>query len=145
MCEAVLVFLSWTAWPFAIQQSWEDIRVMAEAQHEIVLLLIEREEFDKVPAAAREIFTLPFPPEEEHRIVKEAEILTSALLSHNRADLAHVVLNDALTNVKSPKNKARLHKEKAFVLRKEGKDDEAMQEFQKCVELEKQTAGSPNQ
>lgn len=145
MLEAAFFVFAWTLAPWSLQQSWEDVRVIAEAQHEIVLLLIERREFDKVPAAAREIFKLPFPPEEEYRIVKEAELLTSALLNHNRTDIAHQILDDAIRCVKSPRGRARLHKEKAFVYRKEGKDEAAFKEFQKSVELEKQAGSSEPQ
>lgn len=131
-----LLFLSplWST----TQNNWEDVRVIAETQHEIVLLLIEKEEFDKVPQAAREIFKLHFPEDQEHRIVKEAQILTSALLHHNRMDIAHQIVQDAMRCVKMPQSKAELHKEQAFIYRREGKDDEALKEFEESLKLEKQ-------
>jgi tetratricopeptide (TPR) repeat protein len=117
------------------QESWEEIRPIAEAQHEIVLLLIERKEFDKVPGAAREIFHLGFPEAQEHRLVKEAEILTNALLHHNQTRIAHQVLDDALLSVKTRGAKAKLHREKAYVYKKEGNTDEAMRQFELAVAL----------
>lgn len=122
------------------QDNWEEVRVIAETQHEIVLLLIEKEEFDKVPQAAREIFRLHFPANQEHRIVKEAQILTSALLQHNRTDIAHQIVTDAMNCVKTPQSKAELHKEQAFIFRREGKNDEALKEFEESLKLEKQQA-----
>ena len=126
----------WTA----TQDNWEEVRVIAETQHEIVLLLIQKEEFDKVPQAAREIFKLHFPPDQEHRIVKEAQILTSALLHHNRTDIAHQIVSDAMRCVRQPQSKAELHKEQAFIYQQEGKNDDALREFEESLKLEKQQA-----
>ena len=39
-------------------QSWERARSVAEAQHEIVMLLIKGKQFDKVLQASQEIFSL---------------------------------------------------------------------------------------
>ncbi|MEJ2082107.1 MAG: tetratricopeptide repeat protein [Acidobacteriota bacterium] len=128
----------WT--PAAPQGNWEEVRTIAETQHEIVLLLIEKEEFDTVPQAAREIFKLHFPENQEHRIVKEAQILSSALLHHNRTDIAHQVVSDAMGCVKTPQAKAELHKEQAFIYRREGKNDEALREFEESLKIEKQQA-----
>ncbi len=123
---------------FITQQNWEETRVIAETQHEIVLLLIEKEEFDKVPEAARQIFSLHFPKQQEPRVVKEAELLTSALLHHNQVRIAHQILDDALNAVTTPGAKAALHKEKGYIYKKEGKTDDAMREFKIGLELEKQ-------
>jgi hypothetical protein len=125
--------------PFLAQAggTWEEVRKIALAQHEIVMLLIEKKEFEKVPDAAREIFTLPFPPDQEHRVVKEAELLSDALQHHGQFEVAHLMLDMAMNCVSTTKAQAQLHREKAFLLKKEGKTDEAMEAFQKSVELEK--------
>ncbi len=137
-----IVFTGTTLYVTA-QDNWEEIRPIAEAQHEIVLLLIERKEFDKVPGAAREIFNLGFPEDQEHRLVKEAEILTNALLHHNQIRVAHQVLDDALSCVKTRGARAKLHREKAYVYKKEGKTDEAMREFEKAVALKTGDSSDP--
>jgi len=116
--------------------NWDEVRQIAESQHEIVMLLIEKGQYDKVPKAAREIFQLRFPESEEPRMVKEAQVLTNALLHHNQTAIAHQVLDSALTAVKSANAKSRLHREKAYVYKKEGKTDEAMAEFETSVRLE---------
>ncbi len=123
----------------SVQQKpdWEEIRHIAEAQHEILLLLIEKKEFEKIPKVAGEIFRLPFPPDQEHLVVKEVEILTDALLHHNQLGLAHRILDDALKCLKTSRSRAQIHREKAYVFKKEGKNDEAMAEFEKSVALEK--------
>ncbi|HUG44235.1 MAG TPA: hypothetical protein VMN76_08340 [Acidobacteriota bacterium] len=120
------------------QDSWENIRGIAESQHEIVMLMIQQERFDSVFDAARKIFELQFPPHHEHLLVKEAEMLTDALLMHDQVQIAHQVLDCALLNVSTNHSKAALHREKAYVFKKEGKAEEAMEHFQKSIELEKE-------
>lgn len=114
---------------------------LAESKHEILLLLIEKKEFEKIPQVAGEVFRLPFPPEKEHLVVKEVEILSDALIHHKQYAIAHRILDDALTCVETSKAKAQLHREKAYIFRKEGKNDEAMEEFEKSVALE--SVGKP--
>ena len=144
MAPALLtIIFTGTALFAAAQDNWEEIRPIAEAQHEIVLLLIERQEFDKVPGAAREIFNLGFPEDQEHRLVKEAEILTNALLHHNQTHIAHQVLDEALLCVKTRGARAKLHREKAYVYKKEGKTDEAMREFERSVALKTEAVTEP--
>jgi hypothetical protein len=119
------------------QSNWQEIQPIAEAQHEIILLLIEKQEFDKVPAAAQKIFDLDFPREQETKIVKEAQILIDALSKHNQIKIAHQILDSAMESVTTSTALAALHKERAFILRKEGKKDEAMKHFEKYLELVK--------
>jgi len=120
-----------------LQSNWKDIQPIAEAQHEIILLLLEKQEFEKIPAAAQKIFDLDFPKNQESRIVKEAQILSDALLKHNQTGIAHRVLDSAIHSVTTNAALAALHREKAYVFRKEGKKDEAMKSFEKSLELEK--------
>jgi len=118
-------------------QSWERSRSVAEAQHEIVMLLIKGKEFDRVLSASQEIFSLSFPYTQEHLFVTEGRILSSALYDQQQYGLAQALLDQALQAVNSNSSKAVLFKEKAFLCNKEGKDDEAMEFFEKAVELTK--------
>ncbi|MFQ5928666.1 MAG: hypothetical protein ACE5MK_03140 [Acidobacteriota bacterium] len=119
------------------QENWEQIRSIAEAQHEIVMLLIKKTQFDKVLEASKKIFSLNFPYDQEHLFVKEGQIVADALIHHKQYELAHDVLDAALKAVISSKSKASLYKEKAYLCTKEGEDDEAMKLFEKALELEK--------
>jgi hypothetical protein len=134
------LLLTFLLLPASVQQNpdWEEVRHIAESQHEILLLLIEKKDFERIPKVAGEIFRLPFPPDQEHLVVKEIEILTDALLHHNQLALAHRILDDALRCVKTTRSRAQIHREKAYVFKKEGKTDEAMAEFEKSVALEKE-------
>ncbi len=118
-------------------QGWERSRSVAEAQHEIVMLLIKGKEFDRVLPASQEIFALRFPYTQEHLFVTEGRILSGALSDHQQYELAQALLDQALQAVNSNNSKALLYKEKAYLCNKEGKDDEAMEFFEKAVELTK--------
>lgn len=138
----VVVALFTLAYPaprIMAQETWEEIRPIAEAQHEILLLLIEKREFEKIPEVANELFKLRFPENEEHRVVKEAEILNDALLHHNQTEIAHEIISQALNCVTTPKAKAQLHRERAYVYKQEGKGDLAMEQFEISLQLEKQS------
>ncbi len=118
-------------------QGWERARSVAEAQHEIVMLLIKGEQFDKVLQASQEIFSLRFPYNQEHLFVTEGQLLSGALYDHQQYELAQALLDQAIRAVNSNNSKALLYKEKAYLCTKEGKDDEAMEFFEKAVELTK--------
>ena len=118
-------------------QSWERTRSVAEAQHEIVMLLIKGKQFDKVLAASAEIFSLQFPYTQEHLFVTEGRILSAALSDHEQYNLAQSLLDQALGAVTSNNSKALLYKEKAYLCQKEGRDDEAMKFFEMAVQLTK--------
>ncbi len=119
------------------QESWERSRSVAEAQHEIVMLLIKGKEFDKVLSASQEIFSLRFPYTQEHLFVTEGQTLSAALYDHQQYELAQALLDQALGAVNSNSSKALLYKEKAYLCKQEGKTDEAMEFFEKAIELEK--------
>ena len=118
-------------------QNWERSRSVAEAQHEIVMLLIKGKEFDKVLSASQQIFSLRFPYTQEHLFVTEGRILSGALYDHQQYGLAQALLDQALQVVNSNDSKALLYKEKAYLCDKEGKNDEAMKFFEMAVELSK--------
>jgi len=118
-------------------QGWERSRSVAESQHEIVMLLIRGKAFDKVLRASQEIFSLRFPYNQEHLFVTEGQILSDALYDHQQYELAQALLDQALRAVNSNNSKALLYKEKAYLCKQEGKTDEAMEFFEKAVELEK--------
>lgn len=132
-----LLFLFFLPAPIIAQSNWEEIREIAGSQHEIVMLLIEKEDFMQIPAAAQRIFEMQFPDEHQHLLVKEAEILTDALLQHNQTQIAHQVIEMARDAVRANKHKAALYREQAYVYKKEGNADAAMECFQKSIELEK--------
>jgi len=115
---------------------WEKARSIAQAQHEIVMLLIKNKQYDKVFSESKKIFALGFPVEREHLLLSHTHEVNDFLIRAGQYPLAHQILDEAMKWVRSNKSKADLHKEKAYVYRKEGKDSDAMEAFKKAVALE---------
>ncbi|MCZ6876980.1 MAG: tetratricopeptide repeat protein [Acidobacteria bacterium] len=134
---ALLILLLGPQTNIVDSQGWERTRSIAEAQHEIVMLLIKGEEFNKVLNASQEIFSLSFPYAQEPLFVTEGRILAAALSDLQQYELAQALLDQALDAVNSNRSQALLYKEKAYLCTKNGKDEEAMKFFEKALELEK--------
>jgi tetratricopeptide (TPR) repeat protein len=124
-------------WSFAPgQNDWEKSKSIAASQHEIVMLLIKNKQYEKVFPASQKILSLEFPADRENLLVEHAQIVGHCLIQDGQFDLAHRILDEALKVVRSNKSKAELYKEKAYTCKKEGKDEQAMNFFQRAVELE---------
>ncbi len=121
----------------AFSQNWEQIRNSAERQHEMVMLLIRNGDFGRVLEASRQIFSLRFPPSREHLLVQEGRILSEALARQRQFQLAQGLLDQALGGVRSNQSRIDLYKEKAYLYTKQGRDKEAMEFFERAMELEK--------
>jgi len=115
---------------------WEKTRSIAEAQHEIVMLLIKNKQYDKVLPASKKILTLNFPLNREHQLVDHARLASSALGEQGNYTLAHQLLDEALKAVHNKKSKATLFKEKALLCSKNGQDGQAMKFLEEAVKLE---------
>ncbi len=104
------------------KEEWERVRGIAEAQLEIVILLIKNGEFDKVVEATNKLFRLDFPRRQEHRLVHGTQIISDSLVHKDRCDLAHNILDKALKNLRSKRSHAEIYRKKAYVCKVEGKD-----------------------
>ena len=118
------------------EEKWERVRGIAEAQLEIVILLIKNGEFGDVIKAVDKLFRLDFPRQQEHRLVEGTQIIADSLVHKDRCDLAHDILDKALKTLESKKSRAEIYREKAYVCKVEGRDREALDLFRKAVELE---------
>ncbi|MFQ5738947.1 MAG: hypothetical protein ACE5JX_08015 [Acidobacteriota bacterium] len=130
-------FLVLTSTAAAIGQgNWEKMRSIAESQHEILMLLIKNQQYGRVLAESKKVFSMSFPAKHQHLLVQEAKEISHALLHQKQHQLAHEVLNQGLESVTEPDLQAELYKEKAYLFKKMGEDDHAMSCFKKSVELE---------
>jgi tetratricopeptide (TPR) repeat protein len=124
------------------QEDWEKVRSIAESEHEIVMLLIENKEFDSVPAEAKKIFSMNFPEEHQDLLMEGTQEIVDALIHHRQYRVADNVVDQCMRKIKARKLLSELHKQKAYLLKKMGKDDEAMKHFRKAIELTEES-GSP--
>ena len=133
----VLLILLLVPHTTAFPQNWNQVRSIAERQHEMVMLLIRNGDFGKVLETSRQIFSLRFPASQEHLLVQEGRILSEALAHHQQFQIAQGLLDQALRAVRSNPSKIDLFKEKAYLFTKQGRDKEAMEFFERAMELEK--------
>ena len=118
-------------------EEWERIRSEAESQYEMVLLLIENKKFEEAVKTAKEIFSLPVPPEKHELLFDSATEISDALLHHKQYESALQVLDFCFAAVSEAMIQSKLHKEKAYIFKKMGRDDEALIHFEKSIELSK--------
>jgi tetratricopeptide (TPR) repeat protein len=133
---AALLMIAFSFSWLVAQDDWEKTRSIAEAQHEIVMLLIKNKQYDKVLPASKKIFALNFPPSREYQLVDHARLASAALTEQHNYKLAHQLLDEALKAVHTNKSKATLYKEKALICSKTGQDGEAMKYLEEAVRLE---------
>ncbi|MBI4456007.1 MAG: hypothetical protein HY644_08930 [Acidobacteria bacterium] len=115
---------------------WEQIRRIAEAQHEIVALTIRQNNFSHVLPEMRKVYALRFPEKYESALSQEIEIVADSLMHKKQYDIAHQVIDEGLNALRLNKNKAAVLKKKAYILKKEGKEAEALRYFRQSVALE---------
>ncbi len=133
--------------PLAIAQdrsdpSWEKTRRIAEAQHEILAVAIRQNNFSQVMPEMRKIFELKFPPKYESTLSQEIDMVADALMHKQQYTLAHQCIDEGLKCLTGNKNKARILQRKAYILVKQGKEDEALKYFRQAAELSKTSNNS---
>ncbi|MBI3940119.1 MAG: hypothetical protein HY315_04745 [Acidobacteria bacterium] len=116
--------------------AWEEIRRTAETQHEIVALCILKSHFNQVLPEMRKVYSLKFPEKYESMLSQEIEIVSDQLMHQKQYQIAHQVIDEGLVLLKSNKNKAAVLKKKAYILKKQGREEEALQYFKQSVALE---------
>lgn len=118
-------------------EDWEKIRSLAESRYELVLLKVEKGEFDEAVVTAKEIFALPFPADKHELLFDSAKEISDALIHHHQLTQALDVLDSCFHAVTTPELHAKLHKEMAYIYKKMGDDEKAMFHFEKAIELTK--------
>lgn len=113
-------------------------RSLAASQHEIVVILIKKKEFDKAAEEANKIFQMKWPDDQQLVTVLLNELLDfAAEFDRNSQDaLAVRLLETNLNTFKVPKDQAKIWQEKGFLLEKMGKHDEALACFREAMRLE---------
>ena len=76
---------------------------MAEAQHEIVLLLMKKQEYDKAMAEACKIFEMRWPGDQEPLLLKELLNLANQFLSQSQAPLGLKLIERNFKYFKKPR------------------------------------------
>lgn len=122
------------------EQEIEQIRSIAEAQFEIVKILIKQGRFEQVLPEMRKIYDLNLPEKFEQATAESASLAANLLQERKQFDLAHQVLDEAFGYMRRNENKAAVLKVNAFVYKSEGNLDKAVEFYNRAIELERQKA-----
>ncbi len=110
-------------------------RRIAESQHDIVMILLKKKEYDKAAEEADKIFALKWPDNQE-TVLKKCLLDFSDRFRHaQHPEIALRLLDKHLGLFKSNKNRADILMDKAYVLEGMGRHDEAIECFREAQQL----------
>lgn len=112
-------------------------RSVAESQHEIVMILLEKKEFAKAQEEASKIFQMKWPQSQEPVLLRELLWFSDKFLDNGQPALAVRLLETNLNTFKENSSKAAIWKEKGYLLKEMGQDDKALDCFREAQRLEK--------
>lgn len=117
-------------------QALEDKKAIAVSQHELLVLLIDKGQYDKLQPELQKILDLKFTDKHEKYVVDEILILSELLSKKNQHKLALQLADMGLGSLREKESQARLFKEKGFIYKQLGLPDKAMEMFEKGKALE---------
>jgi tetratricopeptide (TPR) repeat protein len=120
------------------EQEVDQMLSIAEAQYDIVKILVKQGRFDQVLPEMRKIYELNLPDKYEKEVAESASLAANLLQDRKQFDLAHQVLDEAFARMRRNENKAAVLKVNAFVYKSEGNLDRAIEVLNRAIELEKQ-------
>jgi len=123
--------------PMDQEDDFNRSRKFAEAQHEIVVLLIMKENFSQALIEANKIFALKWPQNQEPVLLKELLGFSDQFRHHKQPDLALRLLEANLKIFKSLKSQASIWMDKGYILEGMGRHDDAIECFKEAQRLEK--------
>ncbi len=112
------------------------IRNKAATQHEIVMILLQKKEFDQAATEAGKIFEMNWPSTEEPRLLTEMQILSKKFQDDGQTALALRFLDTNTKCFKSKNSQIWIWKEKGYLYKKLGQNDKALDCFRNAQRLE---------
>ncbi len=109
---------------------------IAEMQHEIVMLLIKKKDYEKAAVEANKIFELKWPDDQEPLLLKELLYLSNEFLRQGQAQHSLKLIEKNSKRFKSITSQIAVLKEKGYVYKSMGQDDKAIECFRQAQELE---------
>ena len=122
----------------AVVERSDDLRAnleIANAQHDIILLYIKNDQFDKVWSGTQFLLSIKFPAEQELYTVKSIYIISERLFEKGNAALAHQILSAAEKTLSDNANKAKVYLMQARAYKREGLDEKAIECLKKSQEM----------
>jgi tetratricopeptide (TPR) repeat protein len=116
--------------------SLEKTKSMAEAQHEIVMILIKKKDYEKAAVEANKIFDMKWPNDQEPLLLKELLNFADQFLQQGQALLGARLTERNLKYFKKPSSQAALLKEMGYLYKSLDQSDKALECFRKARDLE---------
>lgn len=113
------------------------IRSMAESQHEIVVLLLEKKQFNEAAVEAGKIFELKWPPDQEPLLLTELKKIAGLFLQQNQQLMAIRLLDENIKSFRLTSSRAAIWKEKGYLYKSIKDNDKALECFREARRLEK--------
>jgi len=139
----ILIPLPFSTTASAIRQdssappSLNKMRSLAESQHEIIMILLQKKEFLQAEAEAAKIFEMNWPSNQEPILVKELLHIAGQFLHRDQPAIAVRLLDDSMKNFKAPISRAAIWKEKGYLFKSMNQNDKALECFREAHRLEK--------
>jgi len=109
---------------------------LAATQHEIVMLLMKKKEYEKAAVEANKIFDMKWPEDQEPLLLKELLILSDQFLQHGQASLGLDLIKKNSKCFKQNLSQVKILKEKGYLYKNLGQNDKALECFQEAMDLE---------
>ena len=116
-------------------------KAIAQTQHELMVMLIQKGEYSRIPDELQKVLDLNFSGPYEKYVTDEILILSNLLSRKKQPEMCLKVLDMGLANLKETGSRARLYKEKGAIYKLMNQPDKALEMFQKGLELEKASGG----
>jgi tetratricopeptide (TPR) repeat protein len=110
---------------------------MAATQHEIVMLLIRKGEYERALEEANKIFDMRWPTDQEPLLLRELLYVTGQFLNHRQAPLGLELIDKNSKCFKTPSSQIAILKEQGYLYKTLNKTDKALDCFEKARKMEK--------
>jgi hypothetical protein len=115
----------------------EKIRSMAESQHEIVMALLKKKDYENAAAEANKIFDMKWPESQEPLLLKELLNLSDQFLRIGQAQLGLQLINRNSKCCKLNSSQVDILKQTGYLYKSLNQNDKYLECFRKARELEK--------
>jgi tetratricopeptide (TPR) repeat protein len=114
----------------------ERAKRIAETQHEIIMLLIKKKEYEKAAAEADKIFTMKWPDSQESLLLSELLFLSDQFLRNGQPAHGLKLIQKNSKSFRQAKSQIRILQEKGYLYKCMGQHDKALDCFREAREME---------
>ncbi len=113
------------------------VKSIAESQHEIVILLLDKNDFANALAEANKIFAMGWPEDQEPILLKELLYLSDKFMHKEQVSLGVQLLDTNQRMFKKASSQAAIWKEKGYLYKKMNQTDRALDCFREAQRLDR--------